>query len=67
MPKVDVKLLEVTQLLRAERFAYKSRAFCVSVDIGLSISAVLFTLPSPTIAAVIPDTVPVKVGLALGA
>ena len=47
--------------------ALRYRAVCVSVDIGLSMSAVLFTLPSPTIAAVIPDTVPVKVGLALGA
>ena len=33
----------------------------------LAESAVLFTLPSPTIAAVIPETVPVKVGLLIGA
>jgi hypothetical protein len=43
-------------------FAFKSSAACVADDTGLSISAVLSTLPRPTMALVIPDTVPVKVG-----
>ena len=43
-------------------FAFKSSAACVAVDIGLSISLVLSTLASPTMALVIPDTVPVNVG-----
>ena len=34
---------------------------------GLSRSAVLSTLPSPTCVLVTPDTVPVNVGLAVGA
>ena len=41
---------------------FKSSAACVADDTGLSISAVLSTLPRPTMALVIPDTVPVKVG-----
>ena len=47
--------------------ASKFSAFCVAVDIGLLASEVLLTLPRPTIAAVMPLTVPVKVGLANGA
>ena len=43
-------------------FAFKSSAVCVAVDTGLLMSAVLSTLPRPTMALVIPDTVPVKVG-----
>ena len=39
----------------------------MAVLTGLSASDVLFTLPKPTIADVIPDTVPVNVGEASGA
>ena len=41
---------------------FKSNAVCVAVDTGLLASVVLSTLPRPTIVAVIPETVPVKVG-----
>ena len=41
---------------------FKSNAFWTAVEMGLSISLVLSTLPKPTIALVIPLTVPVKVG-----
>jgi hypothetical protein len=41
--------------------ANKFNAFWVAVDTGLLASDVLLTLPSPTIVAVIPFTVPVKV------
>ena len=44
--------------------ANKFNAFCVKVEIGLLASYVLLTLPRPTIAAVIPLTVPENVGLA---
>ena len=44
-----------------------SKAACVAVDIGLLASETLSTLPSPTIAFVIPLTVPVNVGLSIGA
>jgi hypothetical protein len=47
----------------ASRFS----AACVAVEMGLLVSEVLFTFPKPTIAAVIPLTVPVKVGLLMGA
>jgi hypothetical protein len=47
--------------------AFKFNAVCVAVDIGLFKSEVLSTLPNPTILLVIPDTVPVNVGLANGA
>ena len=43
-------------------FAFTSSAVCVAVDTGLSISLVLSALARPTIALVIPFTVPVKVG-----
>ena len=49
------------------RFAFRSNAVCVAVDIGLLTSEVLSTFPRPTIALVIPATVPVNVGLANGA
>jgi len=48
-------------------FAFRSRAICVAVDIGFSKSEVLTTLSNSTIALLIPDTVPMKVGLSLGA
>ncbi len=47
--------------------AFELRAYCVALEIGLLASAVLSTLPSPTIDVVMPLTVPVKVGLAKGA
>ena len=45
--------------------AFKSNAVCVAVDTGLFKSVVLSALPNPTIAFVIPLTVPVKVGEAI--
>ena len=47
--------------------AFKSKAVCVAVEIGLSISVVLLTFAKPTMVAVIPEIVPVKVGEASGA
>jgi hypothetical protein len=44
--------------------ANKFNAVWVAVDIGLLASEVLLTLPRPTMAAVMPLTVPVNVGLA---
>ena len=49
------------------RGAFKSNAACAAVEMGLAASEVLFTLPKPTMVAVIPLTVPVKVGFAIGA
>ena len=47
--------------------AFKSRDVCVAVDTGLLASVVLSTEPKPTIDLVTPVTVPVNVGLAIGA
>ena len=47
--------------------AFASSAVCVAVDTGLLASEVLSTEPSPTIDLVTPPTVPVNVGLAIGA
>ena len=47
--------------------AFASKAVCVRLEIGLLASDELSRLPSPTIDLVIPLTVPVKVGLSLGA
>ena len=44
-----------------ERLALSFNALCVAVETGLSASEVLFTLPNPTMVAVIPLTVPVNV------
>ena len=44
--------------------AFKSRAPCVALEMGLFESEVLSTLPRPTIDLVMPLTVPMKVGLA---
>ena len=43
------------------------KVVCVAVEIGLFKSLVLSILPKPTIAFVIPETVPVKIGLLIGA
>ena len=51
-----------SELATLAPFAFKSSAACVAVDTGLFKSVVLSTLPRPTMALVIPDTVPVKVG-----
>ena len=48
-------------------FCVALRASCVALEIGLCASAVLSTLPSPTMELVVSLTVPVKVGLANGA
>ena len=47
--------------------AFRFRAVCVAVDIGLSESEVLFTLPKWNIALAIPSTSPLHVGLIYGA
>ena len=47
--------------------AFKSNADWVAVEIGLFASDVLSALPKPTILFVMPPTVPVKVGLSMGA
>ena len=49
------------------KFAFKFKAVCVAVEIGLLASLVLSTLAKPTIVLVIPLTVPVKIGFAIGA
>ena len=43
------------------------RASCVSVEMGVLASLVLSTLPRPTVLLLMPETVPVKVGLFNGA
>ena len=57
----------VGTLVKLVNGANKFNAACVAVEIGLPASDVLLTLANPTIVAVIPDTVPVNVGLAFGA
>ena len=47
--------------------SFKSNSVCVAVLTGLLASLVLSTLVKPTIVLSIPDTVPVKVGDAIGA
>ena len=47
--------------------AFKPNAVDVAVDTGFNKSLVLLTFPNPTIAAVIPFTVPVNVGFDVGA
>jgi hypothetical protein len=49
------------------RLALRSNAVWVAVDTGLLASEVLSTFPRPTCVAVTPETVPVKVGEAVGA
>ena len=46
---------------------YVFNAVWTAVEMGLLRSLVLFTFPSPTMDAVIPATVPVNVGLLVGA
>jgi hypothetical protein len=48
-------------------FAFKLSPVSVAFDIGFAESAVFSAKPSPTIALVMPDTVPVKFGLSKGA
>ena len=47
--------------------AFKLRAVCAEVEIGLFASDVSSALPKPTILFEMPPTVPVKVGLLMGA
>ena len=61
-PTVPVGRFGVPEKVGEARFALRSKAVCCAVDTGLPASVVLFTLPSPTIDAVIPATVPVNVG-----
>ena len=48
-------------------FCFAFKAVCVALEIALSASAVLSTLPRPTMDLVMPLTVPVKDGFANGA
>ena len=48
--------------LAPDKLAFKFKAVCCAVEIGLFKSLVLLQFPRPTIADVIPDTTPVKVG-----
>lgn len=50
-----------------DKFDFQFRAVCCADDTGFAESAVLSTFPSHTIALVIPETVHVKVGFAVGA
>jgi len=67
VPLVAVGALGVPVRRAFARGAFKSNAACAAVEMGLAVSEVLFTLPKPTMVAVIPPTVPVKVGSAIGA
>ena len=64
---LSVVALTVPVKLGNARLAFRFRAFCVAVQMGLAASLVSSTSPRPTIDLVIPDTVPVKVGDAKGA
>ena len=66
-PTAAVTALASPVNIGAARFAFSANAVCVAVEIGLSKSVVLSTLPKPTIADVIPVTVHVNVGDAKGA
>ena len=50
-----------------EEFNFKSKAACCAVEIGLMASEVLLTFPRPTMSLLIPETIPVNVGDAIGA
>ena len=67
VPLVAVGALGVPVRRALARGAFKSNAACAAVEMGFAASEVLFTLPKPTMVAVIPPTVPVKVGFAIGA
>ena len=67
VPLAAVGALGVPVRKALARGAFKSNAACAAVEMGLAASEVLFTLPKPTMVAVMPLTVPVKVGLAIGA
>ena len=62
---VPVKVGELISAFSSKIFCFKSSAFWTAVEIGLFKSLVLSTFPRPTIAFVIPLTVPVKVGEAV--
>ena len=51
----------------SEALAFRFKAVCVALEIGLFASLVLSMLLSPTMLLSIPPTVPVKVGLFIGA
>ena len=57
----------LVSVVKSAAFAFRSSAAWVAVDIGLAASVVLSTDPNPTMDLVIPETVPVKVGDAVGA
>ena len=62
---VPVKDGELIFAFSFKIFCFKSRAFWTAVEIGLSMSLVLSTLPKPTIDLLIPLTIPVNVGEAI--
>ena len=72
-PTVPVKVGEAKSAFKFKdastllMLAFKFRAVCVAVEIGLLASDVLSALPKPTIPFEMPPTVPVKVGEAKSA
>ena len=54
-------------MLFPDKSDFKFNAVCVAVEIGLFKSLVLLTFANPTMDCVMPDTLPVKVGLLSGA
>ena len=62
-----LKFLTVTYVEDDNVFCFPLNALATALDTGLLASDVFVTLPRPTIAAVMPVTVPVKVGLLIGA
>ena len=64
---MTVGATSVPEKVGLARFAFKFKAVCVAVETDLLTSLVLSALLNPTIAFVMPPTVPVKVGSAMGA
>ena len=69
IPDIDVAPVKFIAPVKAgdAKGAFRSKAFCVVVDIGFDKSLVLSTLLKPTIDLVIPVTVPENVGDTKGA
>ena len=67
MPVVPVGKLGVPVKVGDSMGAFRFKAVCPAVLTGLFASVVLSTFAKPTIDLVIPPTVPVKVGLSIGA
>ena len=68
MAAFNTQLLSISVLVYVVAwFAFRSRAFCVAVDIGLFKSLVLSTLPHWNVSLESPPTIPEDVGLISGA